>query len=461
MKSISEHGAKVELSENTCKILGIKQVEKKCQLQFSRAVVLSSLSVLIKQTSWKLAAFDAIQDFGLAGIQWCRHLGSNVKIFINVKDQLKPELLLNLEKSGCEIDENLNIVSDVPQAHLHKNKYTFINIEVCGSAVMYFDALMNSIKHGGLLCVTCTDTSILQNKRPATAQRLYESKLWKTEYGRELGVRVILANLARAAARWSKGLKIELCVGLEHGFTVVCRVYRGSQFGEKSITSLQFLAHCQVCQARKFIPDSVYVQDNVTVLSLCDCSSNGIKAPILQLGPIWSGAIYGRNFLFDVLNEMHSLELGSDNIKLVHQLIVESACCTSNELEAELIFQFRKQTQEENSNEMSNSKKRKLNSNEKNAKFDATCISTDSNSTSGDLDINSDLVTSITAFYYDIQNHSVKGCNPPPMTAVINKLREAGHSASKSHFGPRCIRTSASLKDFNDIILQISKLTKK
>ena len=456
MKLISEHGAKIHLSDKACKILGNKQIEKRCELHFSRAVGLCSLSVLAKQTSWKIAAFDAIQACGLSGIQWYRHLGNNVKILINLSDQLVTELRSSLEET-CKFDENFKLVSEVPQAHLHKNKYTFISLEVCGSAVIYFDAVMSSIKHGGLICLTSTDIAILQNKSPATAQRLYDAKLWKTEYGRELGVRVILANLARAAARWSKGIKVELCAAFEQGFTVVCRVFRGSQFGEKSMTNLQLLAHCQLCQARGFIPDSMYVQENAASPNLCDCSNNGMKPPILQLGPVWSGSLYNQKFLFAILNEMKSMALSSDNIKLIQQLILESACCVSNELESELSLKLCKDKIQKNE-EVQSSKKRKLDTS------DSISTSLDSAPLSlcSETNIASDgLVSSSTAFYFDVQNHSVKGCNPPTTLSVINKLRAAGFSASKSHFGARCIRTSATLKEFNNIIEQISKATKK
>ena len=460
MSLLSELGVNFQLSEKTYKVYGKQQIEKKCKLQFSRAVALSLLSVLVKKLSWKISVFDAIQDFGLAGMQWYKYLNKKINIVINIPKQLEVELCANLVKnSPSYCSEDVKVVSEIPQAHLHKNKYSFVYVEVCGSAIVYFDSAMNSIKHGGLICVTSTDVAILQNKSPDTVRRLYEAKLWKTEYSKELGVRVILANLARAAARWCKGIKVELCVGLEHGFTVVCRVFRGSRFGEKSMTKLEVIAHCQLCQARAFIPDSLYFQD-VTSLNLCNCSNNGIKAPILQLGPAWNGTLYDQDFLFDIYNEMKHLELNSEYVKLIEQLILESACCKSVQLESELVLKIKKHSEEmQEDSAIPSPKKVKL---ELTNTLDPVSTPTSplSNSCLMDSFCNG-LVSSATAFYFDFQNHSVKGCNPPTLASVISTLRTAGYSASRSHFGPRCVRTTANLQEFKNILTQISKATKK
>ena len=38
-------------------------------------------------------------------------------------------------------------------------------------------------------------------------------------------------------------------------------------------------------------------------------------------------------------------------------------------------------------------------------------------------------------------------------------MQAAGHRASRTHFDPEAIRTSASLSEFNDLLLQFFKAT--
>ena len=59
------------------------------------------------------------------------------------------------------------------------------------------------------------------------------------------------------------------------------------------------------------------------------------------------------------------------------------------------------------------------------------------------------------AFYFDIQYHSKKVKSPPSWDVVISKLREKGFKASRSHFGFRCIRTSANVKEVECTISSI------
>ena len=451
MDCLAEQGVEVQLNEDIYKVLGRKCVKKKCELEFSRAAALSCLSVLKKQTPWKLAAFDAVKDYGMAGIQWRKHLKGDVKICTNVADNLLETAKSYFMKNSCSYDDdNIRIVAENPQAHLHANKYTFIYAEVYGCALTYFDAMFSSIKHGGMLCVTSTDTALLQNKSPATSQRLYDAKMWKTEYHKEFGVRVIIGNLCKAASRWNKGIRVEMCAGLEHGFTIVCRVFRGSQLAEKSASYLRNVAHCQLCQAREFVPQSHFILETSSVPQLCECSSNGIKAPVLLLGPAWSGAICNEEFLYSILAEMRSFHIDVAHIKLVETLIIECVCCKTLDNEIKLVEKLKGEvaTQEESPK----AKRRKLDL-EANLRCDKTA------SEISDLD-STNLVSS-PVFYFDVQNHSVKGGNPPTVLSVINKLRSDGFSASKSHFGPRCIRTSANLSEFKAVLQFLFESRKK
>ena len=455
MESVSELGINVKISDKVLNALGKKMVFKKLKLETSRVLALCSLSVLSKETEWQINSFDAIQDFALAGLQWLKHLNKHVKVTINATEDrtlVKSALLEN----NCDVhEEDVKVISEDPLAHMHSNKYTFIYVEVTGCAVTYLDAVMRSIKHNGVVCLTSTDMAILQNKSPATSYRLYGAKLWNTEYYRELGARVIIANAVQAAARWSKGVEVLLCVAEEHGVTIVFKVLRGSRFGESSMSCLNYLSHCQVCQARMFIPDDLYVIDSSKLPCMCQCSSDGIKAPILMLGPIWSGEIFNKVFLLKLRREMKSLQMPNVHQTLIDLLIIESACCSSNTSESELIEETKKTCYKLNEAVEPNKKRVKL---EQGA--EESTISS-SNCTNGVKESSNGPVLKPTPFYFDVQNHSVKGGNPPTRASVINKLRSDGHRASRTHFGPRCVRTSADLIAFKEALQHIWHNTEK
>jgi len=320
---------KVELNLASIQTLGKKEIDKRCELQFSRAVALCSLCVLIKQSFEKIVAFDAVQAFGLAGIQWRKHLGDDVTVSINVIKEMASELISNIEANNLSCDgKTLQIVSGNPQAHLHQHQYNFIYIEAYQSGVTFFDAAMSSIAAGGLICLTCTDTIL--NKNWNTVLCWYAAKFLKMEYYREMAVCIILANLAQAAARYNKGIKPELCVGLKHGFTVICRVFIGSEASQGSMKAVELVTHCVKCQGRRFATENkemTSVASNAPMsIDPCLCFEKNVLARYMQLGPAWSGNIFCPSFLDDILKASCQFYLSDENTEMLKNLILESKC---------------------------------------------------------------------------------------------------------------------------------------
>lgn len=44
---------------------------------------------------------------------------------------------------------------------MRENNFDIIDLDPYGSAVPFLDAAVHSIKEGGMLCITCTDTRVL------------------------------------------------------------------------------------------------------------------------------------------------------------------------------------------------------------------------------------------------------------------------------------------------------------
>ncbi|CAK8675996.1 tRNA (guanine(27)-N(2))-dimethyltransferase-like [Clavelina lepadiformis] len=446
-----------------------KHIYKKLQLGFSRAIALCCLSNLRHNIDGEIRALDASGCFGLAGVQWAKQFDTGVNIVINVAKGLKEIVETSLLQNQCKT--SVKVLDEDSHVTMHSGKYMFIYLEAYGSAVTHFDAVFRSANHNGLVCITCTDTSVFQNKSPETARRLYGANLLQTEYYQELATRVIINNLVTAAARWNKGLKVLLCTFQEHGISVVCRVLRGPKNGNESMASLQNLVHCQLCQARCFLPVHRYIQ-NTRQLSICKCNSEGLEAPLMILGPMWGKDLFNKAFLFNLLHFGKMHRVPEKYCKLFFLMILESVCCDDQEAETCIVNEINRITfpekkcccKTETDNTEPKPKMLKLNAtNEKNYDcknntkdiYDELQIMKQSSNIPFSVEETNTFQSSAPALFFDIRHHGIKGGNPPKLLSVIEELRSRGFKASKTHFNSCSVRTSADLLVFNDVLQKI------
>ena len=73
----------------------------------------------------------------------------------------------------------------------------FRHLDPFGSPVQYLDAAFRNIYHGGMLVITATDVAALFGKCPVVTERNYSAHSRRTDYTKEVAVRILLAEAAR------------------------------------------------------------------------------------------------------------------------------------------------------------------------------------------------------------------------------------------------------------------------
>ncbi|MHB8633812.1 MAG: hypothetical protein ACYDBQ_07610 [Thermoplasmatota archaeon] len=130
--------------------------------------------------------------------------------------------------------------NDVPQgrlvleegdAHpfLAARRYDVVDIDPCGSPAPFLDAAVRATRHGGLVCLTATDTGALAGAFPRVAKRRYDAHhgLHAAAWRAEVGLRILAGTVVRSAARFERCAEpvLSLCRG--HWMRVVLRVTDG------------------------------------------------------------------------------------------------------------------------------------------------------------------------------------------------------------------------------------------
>lgn len=114
---------------------------------------------------------------------------------------------------------------------LASRRFDVIDLDPCGSPALFLDAALRSVRHGGLVCATATDTGALAGKFPRVCRRRYDAHhgLHKAAWRAEVGLRILAGALARSAGRFERSAVPVLSIASGHWMRVVAQVTDGPQ----------------------------------------------------------------------------------------------------------------------------------------------------------------------------------------------------------------------------------------
>ncbi|EPY80558.1 hypothetical protein CB1_000818020 [Camelus ferus] len=262
------------------------------KMKLNRQLIFCTLAALAKERK-PLECLDAFGATGIMGLQWAKHLGNAVKVTINdlnensvtliqenchlnklkvVVDSKEKEESDDILEEGEENPGNIKVTKMDANVLMHLRSFDFIHLDPFGTSVNYLDSAFRNIRNLGIVSVTSTDISSLYAKAQHVARRHYGCNIVRTEYYKELAARIVVAAVARAAARCNKGIEVLFAVALEHFVLVVVRVLRGPTSADETAKKIQYLIHCQWCEERIFQKDGNMVEakrkSNETIINL-------------------------------------------------------------------------------------------------------------------------------------------------------------------------------------------------
>lgn len=175
----------------------------------------------------------------------------------------------------------------------HKGiKFDFIDIDPFGSPVEFLDnALINS-KHNTIIGITATDLGTLGGIYKDTCFRRYSCFSYKTDFDKELGLRNLIAYVAREAAKFEIGIEILFSYYYRHYLKIYFRVKKSRNFADRTLNNVGFLKYCTKCYDREYI-------ENFNDAYCKNCNTN---AKIL--GPLWKGKFADENVCDMLKNEI-------------------------------------------------------------------------------------------------------------------------------------------------------------
>ena len=285
---------------------------------FNPRVELSrDLTVLVLNTlgskDWVIC--DALSGIGARGLRVAKECDVK-RVWLNDMSEynisyMKENARLNRVKSKIKItnqDANQLLSEQI-------RTFDYIDIDPWGSPTYFFDSCARSIKRKGFLGFSATDTAALCGTSPITCLRRYGIQSYKTDFFKELGVRILITSAALSFSKWSFSLKPLLSYTSRHYFRVFAEVKKGRSIASKTVKkNIGYVNYCPKCLWRK-----------MDKRPITKCEFCGSETKII--GKVWIGQIEDVKFIKKCIKQLSKIDWlkAEDKIKkLLFSLMNES-----------------------------------------------------------------------------------------------------------------------------------------
>ncbi|TFK76405.1 N2,N2-dimethylguanosine tRNA methyltransferase [Pluteus cervinus] len=202
-----------------------------------------------------------------------------------------------------------------------RKRVDVVDLDPYGTAAPFIDAAVQCVADGGLLCVTCTDLTVLATSNyPEKCFSNYGGVPVKAEYCHEAALRLVLHAISTSAARYGRYIEPLVSLSIDFYVRVFVRVRTAPLEVKKALSKTANYYVCSFCQTPyeqplgKVIEKAHEASGNVNYLFKIQAApSVGDHCPECNstmhlAGPMWSGPIHDPTFIGKVLEHLEGHE---------------------------------------------------------------------------------------------------------------------------------------------------------
>jgi tRNA (guanine26-N2/guanine27-N2)-dimethyltransferase len=286
-------------------------------MELNRDLSVAALKVYRLTQSEDIAICDVFGGSGIRGIRYSKEIEG---IALTVVNDLNP---LAVEQSQQNVKDNglTNVKVCRDDANLilrkYRGRFDVVDIDPFGTPAPYVESAAASIKVGGMICVTATDTSALCGTYRKPCIRKYGAKPLRNEFCHETGLRILAGFICRTFSKYKKYLDFQFSHSTEHYMRLYALVGKGAEKTDKSLENLGYIAYCPKCLNRD-------VFKGITPRIGLKCPECGEVWNVG--GPLWCGEMQNSEFIEGMMNIIPDLYINKENeaLKLLEKCYDES-----------------------------------------------------------------------------------------------------------------------------------------
>ncbi len=177
----------------------------------------------------------------------------------------------------------------------------YIDIDPYGSPIPFIESTAYAIAKGGLVGVTATDTGPLNCSYPHACLRRYGSYCTKTDFSKEMGLRILIGSIIRKAASHDIAFKPILSYYRDYYYRVYFTVSRKATDANKLLEDIGYIVYDkETCK-------------KIIIHSLDQLNRTEHKGNII--GPLWIGKLGDTNFIDKMINLINSFDYLDQSIR--------------------------------------------------------------------------------------------------------------------------------------------------
>ncbi|MDV0444714.1 tRNA (guanine(26)-N(2)/guanine(27)-N(2))-dimethyltransferase [Methanimicrococcus sp. At1] len=248
---------------------------------------------------------DAFSASGIRGLRIAKEAGISA-VLNDWKEEAVSLIQKNIEHNNLQ--ESVTATCMGADKLLHGRKFAIVDIDPFGTPAPFLDSAVSSASF--FLGVTATDTAPLCGAHLKSGIRKYAAVPLNNEFHSEMGLRILIGSIARAASKFDKGIRPLFSHATRHYVRVYAEVLNGAGNADKTLKELGFIAWCLQCR-------NLETKNGLAVFMNEECPECGAKRKMS--GPLWLGAFKDIDFCDEIISELQILPLNKkeDAVKLL------------------------------------------------------------------------------------------------------------------------------------------------
>ena len=284
--------------------------------KFVRDVSIDCYNAYSSTCKDELVFADSLSGCGTRGIRVANEIG-RFDVIINDISSTSIELAkksanLNRIANRCKfsVKEICSFLSS--REETNGSRFDIVDLDPFGTPSPFIDCALRSMKDGGLLSVSATDSGVLCGVYPSVALRKYQGLPLRTEYAHEVGLRLLFGLLSLTAMRLELSIEPLFCHHDMHYFRVYSKVLVGNKASRANQREIGYILHCFRCGSRELIARDELSNRASGLNSKCpQCVNSSVRFG----GPLWIGKIQSLPFLAEC-RKISKLPLFEDELEL-------------------------------------------------------------------------------------------------------------------------------------------------
>jgi tRNA (guanine26-N2/guanine27-N2)-dimethyltransferase len=189
--------------------------------------------------------------------------------------------------------------------------FDVVDLDPYGSPIPFLDSAMQSVRHGGLLMVTCTDLAVLSGGNSGTCHARYGSMpMNRGKFHHEQALRMVLHCIENTANKYDRVIVPLLSLKLDFYVRMFVRVYTSKVDVKFSAAKSAMIIHSKGCDSFHIQP---LAQQHATKVTAPRGPSVGPKCPETgadwsMAGPIWSAPMHNPAFVKHLLKRLRDAQ---------------------------------------------------------------------------------------------------------------------------------------------------------